>query len=105
MSEFEEILVQFKERIPHLFSVIVSDLEKLKINQYGCKSYAVNARNKLKELIELSLKLKKSSLEKSKGLPKKKYVIKGKKRIYTSDQLHSKKNSVTYEKIDSDDEL
>jgi hypothetical protein len=69
-TDFEAILTEFKERTTGLVEVIVKDLEDLNKGKYGCKTASVAARNKLKELIDISRRLKSASLAKSKALPK-----------------------------------
>lgn len=70
LEEFEVLLTEFKDRANSLADVIVRDLEDLKKGRYGCKTSSVGARNKLKELIDISKRLKIASLLKSKSLPK-----------------------------------
>jgi hypothetical protein len=74
MTDFEQDLKLFVEKSTYLIPVIKNDLEAIIVNKHGCKSSAINARNKLKELIDLARKLKKSSLVKSNQLPKRKQL-------------------------------
>lgn len=80
MAEFEAYLSEFKERVTTLTGAIILELEDLKNQTYGCKARSVSARNKLKDLIEMSKKLKSSSLVKSKSLPKRNVIKKGDKK-------------------------
>lgn len=70
MGDFEQDLKLFVEKANYLIPVIKNDMEALLSNKHGCKTSAVNARNKLKELTDLCRKLKKSSLEKARLMPK-----------------------------------
>ena len=103
MGDFGALLSEFRDRISSLSDVIIHDLEALKEGKYGCKTGSVSARNKLKELIDISQRLKRASLAKSKSLPKRK-ANKGRPRKETDLVLlerHKDDKYLTAEETDS----